>query len=100
MSCARVSLFTKVTRDPAEIVTVRGDTLFAVIVIVAVPGVGLGEGEGEGDGAGDGEGEAGVEFPPPQPIARTATTATAQHSERTHPGSTCMAPTRRLEELS
>jgi hypothetical protein len=37
-------LFTKVTRDPAEIVTVRGDTPFAVIVIVGVLGVGVGDG--------------------------------------------------------
>ncbi|MGH9254925.1 MAG: hypothetical protein ACRD3C_10190 [Vicinamibacterales bacterium] len=55
MSCARVSLFTNVTRDPAEMVTVRGDTPVDVMVIVAPLGVGVGEGDG------DGVGDAGVE---------------------------------------
>ena len=55
MSWTRVSLLTKVTRDPAAIVTVRGDTPLEVIVIVAVPGVGFGVGEGEGEGDGVGE---------------------------------------------
>jgi hypothetical protein len=60
-----------VTRDPAEIVTVRGDTPLAVIVIVEVPGVG--EGVGEGDGVGD----AGVvELLPPHPMPVTTNTAT------------------------
>jgi hypothetical protein len=75
MSWTRVSLLTKVTRDPAEIVTVRGDTPLAVIVIVEVPGVGGGVGEGEGEG--DGLGEAGVELlllpPHPMPITTAAT---------------------------
>ena len=74
MSWTRVSLLTKVTRDPAAIVTVRGDTAFAVIVIVAVPGVGFGVGEGEGDGVG----EAGVELLPPHPRAITTNVATQQ----------------------
>ena len=69
MSWTRVSLLTKVTRDPAEIVTVRGDTPLAAIVIVEVPGVGDGVGEGEGDGVG----EAGVvELLPPHPMPITA----------------------------
>jgi hypothetical protein len=74
MSWTRVSLLTKVTRDPAEIVTVRGDTPLEVIVIVAVPGVGFGVGEGEGEG--DGVGEAGVELLPPHPRAITTNVAT------------------------
>ena len=74
MSWTRVSLLTKVTRDPAEIVTVRGDTPFEVIVIVEVPGVGFGVGEGEGEG--DGVGEAGVELLPPHPSAITTNIAT------------------------
>ena len=72
MSWTRVSLFTKVTRDPAAIVTVRGDTPLEVIVIVAVPGVGFGVGEGEGDGVG----EAGVELLPPHPVPVITTPAT------------------------
>jgi len=43
-------LFTKVTRDPADTVTARGDTPLAVIVIVAPlepPGEGVGVGVGE-----------------------------------------------------
>jgi hypothetical protein len=80
MSWTRVSLFTKVTRDPAAIVTVRGDTPLEVIVIVAVPGVGFGVGEGEGEG--DGVGEAGVELLPPHPRAIT-TSAAAQNDEAT-----------------
>jgi hypothetical protein len=72
MSWTRVSLLTKVTRDPAEIVTVRGDTPFEVIVIVEVPGVGFGVGEGEGDGVG----EAGVELLLPHPRAITTSVAT------------------------
>ena len=73
MSWTRVSLLTKVTRDPAEIVTVRGDTPLAVIVIVEVPGVGDGVGEGEGDGVGD----AGVvELLPPHPMPIITTAAT------------------------
>ena len=73
MSWTRVSLLTKVTRDPAGIVTVRGDTPLAVIVIVEVPGVGFGVGEGEGDGVG----EAGVEPPHPVPVITTAATQNA-----------------------
>jgi len=65
-----VSLLTNVTRDPAEIVTVRGDTPLAVIVIVEVPGVG----EGEGDGAG--VGDAGVALLPPHPMPIITTAAT------------------------
>ena len=80
MSWTRVSLLTKVTRDPAAIVTVRGDTPLEVIVIVAVPGVGFGVGEGEGEG--DGVGEAGVELPPPHPRAITTSVA-AQKAEAT-----------------
>ena len=77
----RVSLLTKVTRDPAAIVTVRGDTPLEVIVIVAVPGVGFGVGEGEGEG--DGVGEAGVvELLPPHPRAITTSVA-AQNDETT-----------------
>ena len=61
MSWTRVSLLTKVTRDPAEIVTLRGETAFPDIVIVAPPGVGV----GVGDGAGAGEGAEGeLELPP------------------------------------
>ena len=67
---------TKVTRDPAGIVTVRGDTAFAAIVIVEVPGVGFGVGEG------DGVGEAGVELPPPHASAITTSVAT-QHDKAT-----------------
>lgn len=74
MSCTRLSLLTKVTRDPAEMVTVRGDTPVDVIVIVEVPGVGGGVGEGEGDG--DEVGEAGVELLPPQPMPIITTAAT------------------------
>ena len=70
MSWTRVSLLTNVTRDPAEIVTVRGDTPLAVIVIVEVPGVG----EGEGDGAG--VGDAGVALLPPHPMPIITTAAT------------------------
>lgn len=70
MSWMRVSLLTKVTRDPAGIVTVRGDTPLAVIVIVEVPGVGFGVGEGAGVG------EAGVELLPPHPSAVTTNVAT------------------------
>jgi hypothetical protein len=73
MSWTRVSLLTKVTRDPAEMVTVRGDTPVDVIVIVEVPGVGGGEGDGDGDGV---VGEAAVELLPPHatPIITTAAT--------------------------
>ena len=78
MSWTRLSLLTKVTRDPAAIVTVRGDTPLEVIVIVAVPGVGFGVGEGEGEGVGD----AGVELPPPHPSAITISVA-AHHDEAT-----------------
>ena len=78
MSWTRVSLLTKVTRDPAGIVTVRGDTPLAVIVIVEVPGVGFGVGEGEGDGVG----EAGVELLPPHPRAITTNVVT-QNDEAT-----------------
>jgi hypothetical protein len=94
MSWARVSLFTNVTREPAGIVTVRGETLFAEIVIVIVPGVGLGEGEGAGDGDGVEDGAAGVEVPPPHPNPSTATAPKTHNNERTHRGfgSTCMAP--------
>ncbi len=73
-------MLTKVTRDPAEIVTVRGDTPLEVIVIVAVPGVGFGVGEGEGEG--DGVGEAGVELLPPHPRAITTKVA-MQNDEAT-----------------
>jgi hypothetical protein len=62
---------TKVTRDPGEMVTVRGDTPVDVIVIVEVPGVGFGVGEG------DGVGEAGVELlllPHPMLVITTAAT--------------------------
>jgi hypothetical protein len=82
MSWTRVSLLTKVTRDPAEIVTVRGDTPLEAIVIVAVPGVGFGVGEGEGEGEGDGVGEAGVELLPPHPRAIRTKVAT-QNDEAT-----------------
>ena len=83
MSWTRVSLLTKVTRDPAAIVTIRGDTPLEVIVIVAVPGVGFGVGEGEGEGEGDGVGEAGVvELLPPHPRAITPNVA-AQNDEAT-----------------
>ena len=41
MSCTRVSLFTKVTREPAGTVSVRGETPVDVIVNVVPPGVGL-----------------------------------------------------------
>jgi hypothetical protein len=79
MSWMRVSLLTKVTRDPAGIVTVRGDTPLAVIVIVEVPGVGFGVGEGEGAGVG----EAGVvELLPPHPRAITTSVA-AQNDKAT-----------------
>jgi hypothetical protein len=44
MSCARESLLTNVTREPAGIVTDRGDTPLAVMVMVAEPGVGVGDG--------------------------------------------------------
>jgi hypothetical protein len=70
MSCTRLSLLTKVTRDPAGMVTVRGDTPVDVIVMVEVPG----EGDGEGDG--DGLGEAGVELLPPHPMPITTSAAT------------------------
>ena len=70
MSCTRLSLLTKVTRDPAEMGSVRGDT--PVDVIVIVPGVGVGEGEGDGDEVG----EAGVELLPPQPMPIITTAAT------------------------
>jgi hypothetical protein len=79
MSWTRVSLLTKVTRDPAGIVTVRGDTPLAVIVIVEVPGVGFGVGEGEGDGVG----EAGVELLPPHPRAITTNVVATQKEEAT-----------------
>jgi hypothetical protein len=61
MSCGRLSLFTNVTRDPADTVTVRGETPLDVIVIVAplVPP--------PGDGVGDGE--LGLLSPPPQATA-------------------------------
>jgi hypothetical protein len=71
MSWARVSLLTKVTRDPGEMVTVRGDTPVDVIVIVDVPGVGFGVGEGVGVG------ETGVELlllPHPMLIITAAAT--------------------------
>lgn len=73
MSCTRVSLFTKVTRDPTGTVRVRGDTAFDEIVIVAVPGVGVGEGDGDGDGVGD----AGVASSPPQLNAAAVKSAAA-----------------------
>jgi hypothetical protein len=76
MSWTRVSLLTKVTRDPAEIVTVRGDTPLAVIVIVEVPGVGDGVGEGEGEGDGVGDADAGVALLPPHPMPIITTAAT------------------------
>ena len=57
MSWARVSLLTNVTRDPGEIVTLRGETAFPEMVIVAAPGVGAGVGFGAGAGAGAGAGE-------------------------------------------
>jgi hypothetical protein len=75
MSWTRVSLFTKVTRDPAATVTVRGETAFAEIVIVAGPGVGVGEGDG------DGVGDAGVELSPPQ-LSAVAMKSAAPHSVR------------------
>ena len=80
MSCGRVSLLTKVTRPPAVMVTLRGDTPALVIAIVASLlgagvgegvgdgdglGDGVGDGAGEGDGLGDGEGAVGVLLPPP-----------------------------------
>ena len=39
MSCTRVSLFTKVTREPAGTVSVRGETPVDVIVNVVPPGL-------------------------------------------------------------
>jgi hypothetical protein len=79
MSCTRLSLLTKVTRDPAAMVTVRGDTPLDVIVMVEVPGVGGGEGEGDGEGVG----EAGVELLPPHPMPTTS--AATQNDEAAFP---------------
>jgi hypothetical protein len=45
MSCARLSLLTNVTRDPAETVMARGEAPLDVMVIVAPPGEGVGVGE-------------------------------------------------------
>ena len=84
MSWIRVSLLTNVTRDPAEIVTVRGDTPLEVIVMVEAPGVGGGAGEGEGEGDGDELGEAGVELLPPHPMPITISAAT-QNDEAAFP---------------
>ena len=78
MSCTRLSLLTKVTRDPAEMVTVRGDTPLEVIVMVDAPGVGGGVGEG------DGLGEAGVELLLPHPMP-TTTSAATQNDEAAFP---------------
>jgi hypothetical protein len=68
MSCTRLSLLTKVTRDPADTVTARGETPLAVMVMVVVP-PGDGGGEGDGDGEGDGEGDVGPSLPPPHAAA-------------------------------
>jgi hypothetical protein len=59
MSCARLSLFTNVTRDPADTVTAFGETPLDVMVIVAalVPAVVVLVGE------------VGVEAPPSPPHA-------------------------------
>ena len=81
MSWTRVSLLTNVTRDPAEIVTVRGDTAFPEMVIVAPPGVGVGVGVGDGAGAGAGDGEDGVELELP-PHAVAARSRNAQSTNR------------------
>ena len=62
MSWDRLSLFTNVTRDPAETVVDLGETPLDVIVIVAP----LDEGEG------DGEGEGEPPPPPPHPAALSA----------------------------
>ncbi len=89
MSCARVSVLTKVTRVPGETVSDFGDTTPAeeiVIVVVPPPGAGVGAGAGEGDGAGEGEGEGAVgELPPPPPthaatMIAAATAAPAIHA--------------------
>lgn len=83
MSCARVSLLTKVTRVPGETVIDFGDTTPAeeiVIVVVPPPGAGVGAGAGEGEG----EGAVGELPPPPPPHAATmiaaATAAPAIHA--------------------
>ena len=48
MSCARLLLFTNVTREPAETVTERGDAPLDVMV-APVDGVGVAVGVGEGE---------------------------------------------------
>jgi hypothetical protein len=57
-----VSLFTNVTRDPAETVINLGEAPL---------------GEGEGAGVGDGDGVVGVELSPPPPHAATVSTSTS-----------------------
>ena len=84
MSCARVSLLTKVTRVPGETVIDFGDTTPAeeIVIVVVLPGAGegagVGDGDGDGEGAGAGEGEvegAVGELPPPPPHAATMSAA-------------------------
>jgi hypothetical protein len=62
-------LFRKVTRDPTETVTARGDTPLAVIVTVTPPG--------------DGVGELGVGLllPPPHAPAVSASSSAANPAE-------------------
>jgi hypothetical protein len=97
MSCARLSLFTKVNRVPAATVSDFGDTPVEVMVNVVPPlgvgdgvgvgvgvgagvGVGLGVGAGVGVGAGDGLGEVAL---PPLPHPARATTHAAATAIRT-----------------
>ena len=75
MSCVRVPLFTKVTREPTGTVRDLGDTPLAVIVIV-VPLLGEGVGVGVGVGEGDGDGVVGEESPPHAATVSTVASAT------------------------
>ena len=79
MSCARLSLFTNVTRDPTGTLIDRGDAPLDVIVIVMPPGAGPGEGFGFGAGVGE---DGVLLLPPPQPRAATTNIAAGSMSAR------------------